>query len=193
MYFHVNLNFPKFNKSAFVGEWTIYRFHNARSNDKSGLYILAILNIWIWVTENYRLITVHSIIYEHNFIKESRRRGITQKKEHNIQNTAKVRNQEFVKETSQRQTKTLHAPILKTFLSDQYRAESNKPRIYSPFLVTSLRSAISSVECLTRNIKNVEQSCMHDSPQLFAILPYILSWYITWPSLHKTQILVLKQ
>ena len=27
MYFHVNLNFSKFNKSAFVGERTIRKFH----------------------------------------------------------------------------------------------------------------------------------------------------------------------
>ena len=26
VYFHVNLNFYKFNNSAFVGEWTIYKF-----------------------------------------------------------------------------------------------------------------------------------------------------------------------
>ena len=35
MYFHVNLNFSEVNKSAFVGEWTIYRYHNARCNNKS--------------------------------------------------------------------------------------------------------------------------------------------------------------
>ena len=35
MYFNINLNFSKFNKSSFVGECTIYRFNNARCNDKS--------------------------------------------------------------------------------------------------------------------------------------------------------------
>ena len=35
VYSSVKLNFSKFNKNAVVGEWTIYRLHTARCNDKS--------------------------------------------------------------------------------------------------------------------------------------------------------------
>ena len=33
--FNINLNFCKLNESEFVGEWTMYRFNNARCNDKN--------------------------------------------------------------------------------------------------------------------------------------------------------------
>jgi hypothetical protein len=45
--------------------------------------------------------------------------------------------------------------------------------------------------CVQRCAKHVAleiaRGCRHESPKQFAILPYILSWNITWPSLHKTQ------
>ena len=66
MYFNINLNFSKFNKSAFVGEWTIYRFNNARCKDKTWTLIYIIYWCLIQYYEFYVFIVFFNV---HFFVK----------------------------------------------------------------------------------------------------------------------------